>query len=83
MLIGDDEQEDIFEIESLILLVYTLNDLIQTVTKLNLKCKSRCVCGEYYVSYMSLYGELQRQDLDVVKGNLKSLLQCMRIRRFN
>lgn len=58
MLIGDDEQEVIFEIESLIL-PYTLNDLIQTVTKLNLKCKSRCVCGEFYVSYMSLYGELQ------------------------
>lgn len=82
MLIGDDEQEVIFEIERYILL-YTLNDLIQTVTKLNLKCKSRCVCGEFYVSYMSRYGELQRQDLDVVKGNLKSLLQCMRIRRFN
>lgn len=82
MLIGDDEQEVIFEIERYILL-YTLNDLIQTVTKLNLKCKSRCVCGEFYVSYMSRYGELQHQDLDVVKGNLKSLLQCMRIRRFN
>lgn len=34
MLIGDDEQEVIFEIESLILRVYILNELLHTYTKI-------------------------------------------------
>lgn len=59
-----DEQEVIFEIESPILLVYILDELLQTVIKIE-NAKVAVIVG----NSMSLCGELKR--LYVVIGNLK------------